>query len=97
MADVAQSLDELVPVTVDEHIAISDATLREQMTNKLIRLFVGSNIVVLLLVIVVFVADIIRNTSIINTNVIMALIGATTVQLGAIMVSISAYLFPKPS
>ena len=31
----------------------------------------------------------------INSNVVMTLLGATTVQVGTIMVSISAYLFPK--
>ena len=32
---------------------------------------------------------------IVTENVLMALLGATTVQVGTIMVSISAYLFPR--
>jgi len=95
----ALKLDDLVDLEingVDEYIALNDSKLRENLANRLTRLFVGSNTVVLVLIIVLFVSDLCRGTDIIDTKVVMTLIGATTVQLGTMMVSMSAYLFPKP-
>lgn len=93
-----QSLTDVEVGSVDEAVQVSDASLRVDMAKKLIQLFIFTNVAVLLLVVGIFVVDTLRNsgTIIITSQVVMTLISATTVQLGAIMLSVSSYLFPKP-
>ncbi|MBT9096895.1 hypothetical protein KFZ76_04105 [Methylovulum psychrotolerans] len=83
-------------------IKANDA-LRKMMTEEILPLFKTINKYVLLIVGIAMAIDFClvftglanADQRLINSNVIMTLIGAATVQLGSIMFTISAYLFPK--
>ncbi len=73
------------------------------MTQRIGRAFLQVNGVVLATVLVMFVVDCVflgigklqAADRLVSTNVLMALIGATTVQLGAIVILMGKYLFPS--
>lgn len=92
-----KSLRDVEAGSVEEALQINDAELRSTMAKRLMFLFIATNVAVILLVIEIFIVDVYRNRDVITSEVVIMLIGATAVQLGVIMVSISAYLFPKPS
>ena len=77
--------------------------LRKMMTESVVPLFKTVNIVVLTIVFLAMCSDLylivnkIGNAEnrLVNSEVIMSLIGAAIVQLGTMMFTISAYLFPK--
>ena len=77
--------------------------MRRDVAAHILRIFRISNFVVLSAVAVVLVSDwalialgLQKPTErVIDAGVVKTLIGATTVQVGIIMISISAYLFPR--
>jgi hypothetical protein len=77
--------------------------LRKEVTQKIIRSFIVVNIAVLLMIIVMFGVDTIligygvekSIDRLITEKILMSVIGATTVQFGAIAVSISTWLFKR--
>ena len=77
--------------------------LRKRLANSIMTTFLWINGVVLALIIGIYITDCIflsRGTitsgeRVIETKVIMSVIGATTIQLGAIAISLSRWLFPK--
>ncbi|NNG05356.1 MAG: hypothetical protein HKM95_14830 [Inquilinus sp.] len=89
--------------TVSDKIALGELQMRTDVAKNIMKLFVTTNIFVLVLLLLIFSIDIYFMTRnligagdrIVTENVLMALLGATTVQVGTIMVSISAYLFPR--
>jgi hypothetical protein len=94
-----------VRFTVAEQIALGDADLRQWMARRVGWTFFGLNIVTLAALGLLVALDDINISShlispadrIITSGVIMALLGATTVQLGTIAVIIARYLFPGRS
>lgn len=82
-----------------------DAALREKMADRIVRAFTRANVVVLVIVGALVVLDEINIAShvispsdrIITPQVFMALLGATTVQVGTIAAIIARYLFPGRS
>jgi hypothetical protein len=94
-----------VGVTVAEQIALQDAALRKWMTYWTIGTFIGANVVTLAAVAVLvwldqsnLQSDLITPVDrIITDQVIMTLLGATTVQVGAIAYAIARYLSPDRS
>ena len=94
-----------VGYSVDEQIALRDADLRQTMANRIVRAFTLANVVVLAAVGVLVVLDEINIAAhlvspterIITSQVFMALLGATTVQVGTIAAIIARYLFPGRS
>ena len=93
-----------------DHIKIAEANsikanddLRKMMTGEVLPLFKTVNLFVIIIVFLAMSLDLYLfineigdfENRLVNSKVIMALIGAATVQLGAIMFTISAYLFPK--
>lgn len=92
-------------LSVDDEIKLGDAQLRQWMTNRVVRAFGLANGVTLAALGVLVVLDeiniwlhlIVPGDRIVTPHVIMALLGATTVQVGAITVIISRYLFPGRS
>ncbi|MGH8559260.1 MAG: hypothetical protein ACRESZ_17785 [Methylococcales bacterium] len=78
-------------------------SLRRMMTEEILPLFKVINKYVLLFVglamlidtALISIGSIEAEQRLINSEVIMALIGAATVQVGSIVFTISAYLFPK--
>jgi hypothetical protein len=80
-----------------------EATLREWVANKVMPAFVTANKWTLIAVAVLVVLDEVNlifhlvapGDRIISGQVIMALLGATTVQVGAIAALIARYLFPS--
>lgn len=92
-------------VTVDEHIKLEDAKLRREMAQHVMQTFVRANLATLGALGVLVFLDQINVSShiigpadrIITNQVIMALLGATTIQVGAIAVIIARYLFPSHS
>jgi hypothetical protein len=83
--------------------ARAERRLRDFATNIITRVFTIANIVMLAAVAVASAADyyfieqkfISPKERLIDSRVVMSLVGATTVQLGAIMVTIYRYIFPS--
>jgi hypothetical protein len=93
-------------VSVADQVALRTQDLREWVADNVVPAFLWANGVVLTAVGVLAVVDevniavdwIAPADRIINSQVIMVLLGATTVQLGAIAALIARYLFPgRPS
>jgi hypothetical protein len=93
---------EIAKFSTTEQIALGDLEIRKQFASKIVWLFVGSNIFVMLALGVGFWSDysqlasktIMQDHRIIDTKVIMTLIGATTVQLGAVIYTMTQAIFP---
>ena len=95
--------DEERELNVEDEIALRELQLRITTAERILKLFTIANGFVLAFVVVLLLADwflIGRGLAkvdqrVVDKEVLMALLGATTIQVGAIMFSISAYLFPK--
>ncbi len=94
-----------LPGTVAEKIALQDAALRERVAEDVVRTFVRVNAAVLAIIAVMFASDValellgtrVPGDCLVSTAVVVALISAATVQLGAIAILMGKYLFPaKP-
>ena len=93
-----------VEVSVQDRVLINESALRTELARKIIKTFVGVNSAVLTLVVACAISDVVllahkfvsANERLITTQVIRTIIGATTVQLGAIAITLSNWLFPKP-
>lgn len=80
-----------------------DADLREKVVDRVLPVFLQANRWTLVALGVLALLDEINigfrlvppGSPIITSQVIMALLGATTVQVGAIVVAIAGYLFPR--
>jgi uncharacterized membrane protein YidH (DUF202 family) len=79
----------------------NEHALRAGTTKKVTNAFLIINFLMLLFVAVIYAVDTfffykgIPHSSIIDAKVLMTLIGATTVQLGILMIGIGAWLFPR--
>jgi len=106
---LAQSTDKplwSVPVgqTVQDQIALSDADIRRRMALWIMWLFGAVNVITMLFIFVLFCFDqsdlgakvIGPGDRIVNAEVLMSLLGATTVQLGTIAVIMARYIFKAP-
>lgn len=88
---------------IEDEIALRELQLRINTAERILKLFTIANGFVLAFLVVLLLADWILigkgvatvDQRVVDREVLMALLGATTVQVGAIMFSISAYLFPK--
>ncbi|MDH3790309.1 MAG: hypothetical protein OEU09_01720 [Rhodospirillales bacterium] len=95
--------DEERELNVEDEIALRELQLRITTAERILKLFTIANGFVLAFVIVLLLADWFLigkglakvDQRVVDKEVLMALLGATTIQVGAIMFSISAYLFPK--
>jgi hypothetical protein len=89
-------------LSVADQIALQDAEQRKAMAARMVQTFLAANIVTLLGVAALVVLDefnlLSKLTSagdrIITQEVIIGLLAATTVQVGAITVIVARYLFP---
>jgi len=98
-----KSTDVSDEIKKNEAQSIIDA--RRRLLDTILPIFIGTNVVVLLAVAVAWGFDIsgIKDESIepedrlITENVMLALIAATTAQVGAIVASIALALFPRKS
>jgi hypothetical protein len=99
IVSLAQEAEKL---SVAELVALRDADLRKWMAERIMPTFLWTNLLTLVAIGVLFIIDefnVVRNIGtprdrIITSQVIMALLGATTVQIGTIAVVIARYLFP---
>lgn len=90
---------ESAPFDIEE----SEFHLRKEVAQSILQLFGIANTVVLFVILVLIGVDIwMLNTGliksaerIVDSKVVMTLVGATTVQMGAIVLTIASYLFPK--
>lgn len=90
---------------LDEYRVVNYVRLRKEATDEVLKLFKKSNIFILFFVSVLVIVDVYHTVylgkdhsfRIINENVLMALIGGTTVQLGTIVLVIFRSLFPVSS
>ena len=91
-------------VSVAEHIALTDAKVRQNVSYVVTCAFVIANVLTLAGVAYVFhednaniVARLIEpGDRVITPHVIMTIVGATTVQPGALALTMGRYLFPGP-
>lgn len=89
--------------SVTDQIALKDAELRQWMARWMVWLFAIANVMVLAVIAGLVWLDqgnlgaklIAPGDRIIGNQVVMTLIGATTVQVGTIAVIIARYLFPS--
>jgi hypothetical protein len=89
-------------LSVSDQVTLQDAALRDWMAKFVIPAFLMANVLTLVALAVLVVLDeaniayhlIAPGDRIITDKVIMALLGATTVQVGAIAALIARYLFP---
>ncbi|MCW8091594.1 hypothetical protein [Alteromonas sp. ASW11-130] len=80
----------------------NEAELRKNAAEDILNLFRKANLFVLGFLIILLIVDISLiyageasvEDRIVNEKVVMSLIGATVIQLGTIMISLSKYLFP---
>lgn len=92
-------------LSVADRIALQDADLRQWMTNRMVRAFIWANGVTLAALGSLVLLDEINigfhlispADRIVTHQVLMALLGATTVQVGTIAAIIARYLFPGRS
>jgi hypothetical protein len=99
----AEEIVSLATVAAGFSIEQEEWLLRKEITQKIINSFIIVNVVVLLLIFIMFVVDtclishqvIKSGERLITEKIIITVIGATTVQFGAIAVSISTWLFKK--
>lgn len=103
LGEIEDEVTDEVASSVADQVALGELEMRQDAAKKIIDLFKIANLFVLGFLVALVIADwiIIGNSDKINLDarlvdkqVIMALLGATTVQLGTIMVSISRFLFP---
>jgi hypothetical protein len=93
----------LGPQTFDDQLRKQDADLRKWMADRVVPAFLKANGLTLAALAVLVVLDEINiachliapGDRIITEKVIMALLGATTVQVGVIAALIARYLFPS--
>ena len=93
---------EASPYSVQDQIALKDAALRDWMAKDVIPAFLKTNVATLGAITALAILDevniawdwIAAGDRIISAQVIIALLGATTVQVGAIAAIIARYLFP---
>jgi CRISPR/Cas system-associated protein Csm6 len=92
-------------LSVDDRIKLDDQNLRQGVADRVMRTFVRANAVTLVVLCTLVALDEINiwlhliapTDRIITNQVIMALLGATTIQVGAIAAIIARYLFPGRS
>ena len=95
-----------IPVPVADQIALSDAGLRKLVAMAIVAAFLLVNAMVLWGVWTAFKQDIEMLTRpvanfapkdrLVSTELLMTLVGATTVQLGALIILMGKYIFPAP-
>jgi hypothetical protein len=96
-----QEVDEF---TTADRIAIGDLEIRKNFANRVMLLFAIANVGALIGLAIVFwqdcaqlAAHLVKPTErLIDGHVIMALLGATTVQLGTVIYTITRAIFPSP-
>jgi hypothetical protein len=89
-------------LSVADRVTLRDADLREWMANRVVPAFLKANGWTLIVLAVLVALDEVNlvlhlvpaGERIVSEKVIMALLGATTVQVGAIALAIARYLFP---
>ena len=88
--------------TVGEEIALTDAKVRRTVSYVIVGAFVFANLVTLAGVAIIVREDnanivahaMAAQDRVITPGVVMALVGATTIQLGALAVTMGRYLYP---
>ncbi len=102
-----RSLDAVVGqfsgVAVADQVALGDLAIRTRFARTVMWLFAGANVFVMAGLGLVFWQDCVQlwagaikpEDRIIDGKVIMSLLGATTVQLGAVIYTITQAIFPK--
>ncbi|SFN41655.1 hypothetical protein SAMN05216386_0891 [Nitrosospira briensis] len=96
---------EIEKFSTSDQIALGDLEIRKQFASKIVWLFIGSNIFVMIALGTGFWSDysqlasriITQDHRIIDNKVIMTLLGATTVQLGAVIYTMTQAIFPTQS
>lgn len=89
-------------LSITEQIKQEDAHHRRKVSDFIVKAFILINVAILFIVLVIFAVEsyILINYNkdynrIIDSKAIMTLIGATTVQFGAMALAVSSWLFPK--
>jgi hypothetical protein len=90
---------------IKDENAEAERELRKSAADRVINIFLISNLAILAAVILASACDYLlifkgisrSDDRLISGKVILALVGATTVQLGTVMLTIYRYLFPGPA
>ncbi|MEI8395420.1 MAG: hypothetical protein WCF85_11835 [Rhodospirillaceae bacterium] len=97
----AIGLNSVADSNVKDQIAMGTFELRKELSQQIIKIFKLSNLFILVMIGLVFFSDCLflkwdlikPENRLVNGQVLMAVIGATTVQLGAVMYLMAKYLF----
>jgi hypothetical protein len=90
-------------LSVRDHIDVEELELRKTISKVIVGSFVFINLIVLIMISAIYAIDTFlihsktldHDGRLVTSNVLLSIIGATTVQLGAIAIAISYWLFPK--
>ena len=91
--------------SVPEQIALRDVAIRERFASTVLWLFVATNAFVLGALGILYWQDVVQlgagriapDDRIVDARVVMTLLGATTVQLGAVIYTMARAIFPATS
>lgn len=91
--------------TVPEQIALRDVAIRERFASTVLWLFVATNAFVMTALGILYWQDVTQLVAgriapadrIIDAHVVITLLGATTVQLGAVIYTLARAIFPTTS
>ena len=91
MASGTQKVVDITPQF--EGIAEREQSLKEDIAKKTLLVFILSNVAILIFICIIYFTS--SEGAIINRDVIMALIGATTIQVGSIMILMAKFYFTR--
>ncbi len=102
-SEISLDAEEKTFVSANDQVALGDLAIRKSFAANIIWLFAGVNVIVLIGVGLIFNVDcqqlatrqIAPGQRIISSHVVMALIGATTVQLGTVVLTIAQAIFSR--
>jgi len=103
--NLSTEVSDFAAISVADRIALGDQDIRRQVAFYIIWLFVGANVFVMIGVGVAYWQDCVQLSEkvitpaqrIVDSRVVMAMLGATTVQLGTVIYTITRAIFPTPA
>jgi len=97
------AVEEKQPITISDQILLSDSATRKRVTYTIVSAFILANISTYIMIYLIYYRDqaelaahmVLPQQRTITTGIVISVIGATTVQLGALALAIGRYLFPR--
>ncbi|GAB7127298.1 hypothetical protein JCM19000A_18050 [Silvimonas sp. JCM 19000] len=81
-------------LTPDDWQVLSNITLQQKLAHAMIQIFVRLNSAVMVLIVVIWLAELFIGPRIITEHVVLALIAGTVAQAGMVFATMARRLFP---